>query len=37
VKATFKALKSLRSLEEIAAVRGVNAKGLRMKAKTQKA
>jgi small subunit ribosomal protein S5 len=36
VKATFKALKSLRSLEEIAAVRGVNAKGLRMKAKAQK-
>ena len=37
VKATFKALKSLRSLEEIATVRGVNAKGLRMKAKAQKA
>lgn len=36
VKATFKALKSLRSLEEIAAVRGVNAKGLRMKAKASK-
>lgn len=33
VKATFKALKSLRSLEEIATVRGVNGKGLRMKAK----
>lgn len=33
VKATFKALKSLRSLEEIATVRGVNSKGLRMKAK----
>ena len=37
VKATFKALKSLRSLEEIATVRGVNAKGLRMKAKATKA
>ena len=36
VKATFKALKSLRSVEEIATVRGVNAKGLRMKAKAQK-
>ena len=36
VKATFKALKSLRSLEEIAAVRGVNAKGLRLKAKASK-
>jgi small subunit ribosomal protein S5 len=35
VKATFKALKSLRSLEEIATVRGVNAKGLRMKAKAK--
>lgn len=33
VKATFKALKNLRSLEEVANVRGVNAKGLRMKAK----
>lgn len=32
VKATFKALKNLRSLEEVAAVRGVNNKGLRMKA-----
>lgn len=37
VKATFKALKGLRSLEEIATVRGVNAKGLRMKAKATKA
>ena len=36
VKATFKALKSLRSLEEIATVRGVNAKGLRLKAKATK-
>lgn len=36
VKATFKALKNLRSLEEVASVRGVNAKGLRMKAKTTK-
>ena len=33
VKATFKALKNLRSLDEVATVRGVNAKGLRMKAK----
>ena len=30
VKATFKALKSLRSLDEVASVRGVNTKGLRM-------
>lgn len=37
VKATFKALKNLRSLEEVAAVRGVNPKGLRMKAKASKA
>ncbi len=37
VKATFKALKSLRSLEEIATARGVNAKGLRLKAKATKA
>jgi small subunit ribosomal protein S5 len=36
VKATFKALKNLRSLDEVAAVRGVNPKGLRMKAKAQK-
>lgn len=36
VKATFKALKNLRSLEEVATVRGVNPKGLRMKAKTTK-
>ena len=34
VKATFKALKSLRSLEEISTARGVNPKGLRMKAKS---
>ncbi len=37
VKATFHALKSLRSLEEVANVRGVNSKGLRMKAKASKA
>lgn len=37
VKATFKALKNLRSLEEVATVRGVNPKGLRMKAKATKA
>lgn len=37
VKATFKALKNLRSLDEIANARGVNTKGLRMKAKAQKA
>lgn len=37
VKATFKALKNLRSLEEVASVRGVNTKGLRMKAKAAKA
>lgn len=37
VKATFKALKNLRSLEDVAAVRGVNTKGLRLKAKATKA
>jgi len=37
VKATFKALKNLRSLDEIARVRGVNTKGLRTKAKAVKA
>ena len=37
VKATFKALKNLRSLDEVASVRGVNTKGLRMKAKATKA
>jgi small subunit ribosomal protein S5 len=37
VKATFKALKNLRSLDEVATARGVNTKGLRMKAKAQKA
>ncbi|HXH30951.1 MAG TPA: 30S ribosomal protein S5 [Bacteriovoracaceae bacterium] len=37
VKATFKALKNLRSLDEIATVRGVNSKGLRLKAKAAKA
>jgi small subunit ribosomal protein S5 len=37
VKATFMALKSLRSLEEVAKARGVNPKGLRMKAKAKKA
>jgi len=37
VKATFKALKNLRSLDEVANVRGVNSKGLRLKAKTAKA
>jgi small subunit ribosomal protein S5 len=37
VKATFKALKNLRSLDEVANVRGVNTKGLRMKAKASKA
>jgi small subunit ribosomal protein S5 len=37
VKATFKALKNLRSLDEVATVRGVNTKGLRMKAKATKA
>jgi small subunit ribosomal protein S5 len=36
VKATFKALESLRSLEDIAAVRGINTKGFRMKAKAAK-
>jgi small subunit ribosomal protein S5 len=35
VKATFKALKNLRSLDEVATVRGVNTKGLRMKAKAK--
>ena len=37
VKATFKALKNLRSVDEVATVRGVNTKGLRMKAKAAKA
>lgn len=37
VKATFQALKSLRSLDEVASVRGVNTKGLRTKAKAVKA
>lgn len=37
VKATFKALKNLRSIEDVAAVRGVNTKGLRLKAKATKA
>lgn len=37
VKATFKALKSLRSLDQVASSRGVNTKGLRMKAKSVKA
>ena len=37
VKATFEALKGLRSLEEVANVRGVSTKGLRMKAKATKA
>lgn len=37
VKATFKALKNLRSLDEVATVRGVNTKGLRLKAKASKA
>lgn len=36
VKATFKALSSLRSQDEIANVRGVNTKGFRMKAKATK-
>lgn len=35
VKATFKALKNLRSLEDISSARGVNSKGFRMKAKTE--
>lgn len=35
VKATFSALKNLRSLEEVASARGVNNKGLRMKAKAK--
>jgi len=37
VKATFKALKGLRSLEEVATARGVPTKGLRTKAKAVKA
>jgi small subunit ribosomal protein S5 len=37
VKATFKALKNLRSLEEVANVRGVNTKGLRVRAKAKAA
>jgi small subunit ribosomal protein S5 len=37
VKATFMALKNLRSLEEVAAARGVSTKGLRTKAKAVKA
>ena len=36
VKATFKALKNLRSVEEIATARGVNTKGLRTKSKLSK-
>lgn len=35
VKATFMALKGLRSLEEVAAVRGVQTKGLRTRAKVK--
>lgn len=35
VKATFDALKNLRSLEEVANARGVSNKGLRMRAKTK--
>lgn len=35
VKATFSALKNLRSLEEIASARGLNNKGIRMKAKVK--
>lgn len=35
VKATFKALKNLRSLDEVATVRGVNTKGLRVRAKAK--
>jgi len=35
VKATFEALKNLRTVEEIANVRGVNTKGLRLKAKAK--
>ncbi|MES2528222.1 MAG: 30S ribosomal protein S5 [Bdellovibrionota bacterium] len=35
VKATFMALKGLRSLEEVATVRGVQTKGLRTRAKTK--
>lgn len=35
VKATFQALKGLRSLEEVAGARGVNTKGLRTRAKTK--
>lgn len=37
VKATFKALKNLRSLEEVANVRGVSTKGLRVRAKAKAA
>lgn len=37
VKATFKALKNLRSLDEVATVRGVNTKGLRVRAKAKAA
>jgi small subunit ribosomal protein S5 len=37
VKATFQALKGLRSLEEVANVRGVNTKGLRSRAKAKAA
>lgn len=37
VKATFKALKNLRSLDEVATVRGVNTKGLRTRAKAKAA
>jgi small subunit ribosomal protein S5 len=33
VKATFKALKNLRSVEEVAGARGVNTKGLRVRSK----
>jgi small subunit ribosomal protein S5 len=36
VKATFDALKNLRTLEEVATARGVSAKGLRMRAKARK-
>lgn len=35
VKATFEALKNLRTVEEIANARGVNTKGLRLKAKAK--
>ena len=37
VKATFQALKGLRSLEEVAGARGVNTKGLRTRAKAKAA